>query len=39
MKAVGYFERSLPIIDENAFLDLELADPPPLSSHRKGVSA
>ena len=29
MKAVGYFERGLSIIDENALLDLELPDPPP----------
>jgi NADPH:quinone reductase-like Zn-dependent oxidoreductase len=31
MKAVGYFERGLPITDEDAFLDLELPDPPPPS--------
>jgi zinc-binding alcohol dehydrogenase family protein len=29
MKAVGYFERGLPITDGNALLDLELPDPPP----------
>ncbi|MBV8576440.1 MAG: alcohol dehydrogenase catalytic domain-containing protein, partial [Acetobacteraceae bacterium] len=29
MKGVGYFERGLPISDENALLDLELPDPGP----------
>lgn len=28
MRAVGYFERGLPITDENALRDLELPDPP-----------
>ncbi len=28
MRAVGYFERGLPISDENALRDLELPDPP-----------